>query len=190
MIAGRACRKRWLWGQAGAGESLERSRGLPMLRGGAVSMRWAGRLWAGPDGLPGLRVAVCALQTLVEETTIDTASPRVHRTEEHTRHGRNCDKTKRTTPPRHLGKHDRRRRRFSSSSLHPCCLPALPTQDHLVTSFWWLNYSPTPRREPRPPIGPPSWPTLPLSDARKIYEESSTFFMNNPWSPFLFSGNS
>lgn len=72
----------WWWGAEAREMAMrtERERGrvwrgagdCPWWMGGAVSMRWAGRLWAGPDGLAGLRAAVCALQTVVGETTINT----------------------------------------------------------------------------------------------------------------------
>lgn len=64
--------ERWPWGHGERGLVRRGAWDCPWWMGGAVSMRWAGRLWAGPDGLAGLRAAVCARQTVVGETSIST----------------------------------------------------------------------------------------------------------------------
>lgn len=110
----------------------------PWWRGGAVSMRWAGRLWAGPDGLAaGLQAAVCARQTVAEgDYHPHSASPREVR-----RNGESdadsCEETAKYSLCRHLEKHRRRRRAPPPLYPTPRRQPALSFPlHHFVPSLW------------------------------------------------------
>lgn len=121
----------------------------PWWMGGAVSMRWAGRLWAGPDGLAGLRAAVCALQTVVGETTINTQrllECLEEKKKPQKRHGDNCAKKKKANSP------------TSATGLYPepRRQPALSTLPTTSCHPSGLNCPPTsPPGEPRPPTEHP-----------------------------------
>lgn len=163
-----------------------------MVRGGAVSMRWAGRLLAGPDGLAGLRAAVCVLQTVVGQTTINTlrvieCSEEGRKEKRQTRHGGQNSEKKRASQP-HLGVWKSTEEEGDDPPPLPHTLsstrPIYPTH-HFVPSLWSELPSHPARRTTVTHRKPPAWPALPLSDALWIEEEITyAFWMHSQWSPF------
>lgn len=151
----------------------------PWWMGGAVSMRWAGRLWAGPDGLAGLRAAVCALQTVVGETTIN-----IQRLLEWVKKkkqkglGDSCKK-KEIQP--HLG--------FWSLPHSPSpTRPIYPNHDFVPSLGFELPSHLPPTGEPRPPTGNPHLTSVAIKRCALNLGRNHLFVFDaqhNQWSSFF-----
>lgn len=166
--------ERWPWGHGERGLVRRGAWDCPWWMGGAVSMRWAGRLWAGPDGLAGLRAAVCARQTVVGETSISTQRlPECGEGGERKKfrqktHGDHCAKRnqKKNCPTSASGKAPKKLETILS--LYPTSRRQ-PALSILSTTTTWCPPTPS----PPPPLwrsktthrNPCTWPALPLSDA-------------------------
>lgn len=164
--------ERWPWGHGERGLVWRGAWDCLWWMGGAVSMRWAGRLWAGPDGLAGLRAAVCARQTVVGETSISTQRlPECGEGGERKKSGRRhtgitARKETKNSPTSASGKSPKKLETILS--LYPTSRRQ-PALSILSTTTTWCPPTPS----PPPPLwrsktthrNPCTWPALPLSDA-------------------------
>lgn len=188
----------------------------PRRRGGREDR--GGRVWRGAGGLPmvegrsskhalswqtlelvltgwlGSGRLVCALQTVVGETTINTR--RVHECSEGARkkktsrksRGDNCEeKREQRAPPRHLEKAPKKKETILPFYPTPRRQPALSTLPTTSCHPSGLNCPPTPPGEPRPPIGNPRLTSVAIKRCALYFRGEYAFLTHSTTGGLHFS---
>ena len=188
--------------RTGEGEFGEEPGDCPWWRGGAVSMRWAGRLlswsWRAGWAPGGLSVRFRRSRgrlpsTLGASTSAQRGRERKKKKTSKKSRGDNCEeKREQRAPPRHLEKAPKKKETILPLYPTPRRQPALSTLPTTPCHPSGLNCPPTPPGEPRPPIGNPCLTSVAIKRCALYFRENMRFWSTAQPVVFIFpsAGNS